>query len=131
MKNLLLLVTILVTLSCCSNNDDNGNTLPPITQTGANTVGCLVNGKVFLPHAEGINSPVNCFYQFIDGEFFFNITIADFRGVTPKGVTVQTRKIDLQAGQNYILNKNTIDDGDFIGGGGIMILVQLIVISQI
>ncbi|GLB53184.1 hypothetical protein NBRC110019_22240 [Neptunitalea chrysea] len=51
MKKLLLLLTITLTLSCC-NNDDDTNTptnpidqLPPITQTGANTFGFLVNGE--------------------------------------------------------------------------------------
>ncbi len=28
------------------------NVLPPITQTGANTFGCLVNGKVWVPHID-------------------------------------------------------------------------------
>ncbi len=32
--------------SCCK--DENEETLPPETQTGANTFGCLVNGKVWL-----------------------------------------------------------------------------------
>ena len=118
MKNLLLLVTILVTLSCCSNNDDNGNTLPPITQTGANTVGCLVNGKVFLPHAEGINSPVNCFYQFVNGEFFFTMNFADLRGTGFKEVFIQTGRINIESAETYLLNKNPIDDGDYTGGGG-------------
>ena len=72
MKHLLLLFTALIILNGCSNDDDNAS-LPPETQTGANTVGCLVNGKVFLPHAEGLNPSVNCFYQFVDGEFFLRL----------------------------------------------------------
>ena len=120
MKNLLLLVTILVTLSCCSNNDDNGDTLPPETQTGANTVGCLVNGKVFLPYAEGINSPVNCFYQFVNGEFFFTMNFADLRGTGFKEVFIQTGRINIESAETYLLNKNPIDDGDYTGGGDIL-----------
>jgi len=72
MKKLLLVLTLTLTLSSCTkNNPFRGNDqLPPETQTGANTVGCLINGKVFIPHAEGINPDVNCFYQLVDGEYF-------------------------------------------------------------
>jgi hypothetical protein len=119
MKNLLLFLTITLTLSCCNNDDDSNGSLPLATQTGANTVGCLVNGKVFLPHAEGINPPVNCFYQFIDGEFFFTMNFADLRGVTNERVVLQTSRINLEVGQTYALNKNPIDDGDYTGGGGV------------
>jgi hypothetical protein len=121
MKNLILLFALTLTLSCC-NNDNNpfsgSDQLPPETQTGANTVGCLVNGEVFLPHSQGLNQGINCFYQLDNGEFFFNITCADFRGTIPKGVIVETRRINLQVGPIYNLNKNTIDNGDFQGGGG-------------
>lgn len=121
MKHFFLLLLTTFTLSCC-NNDDNpfssNDQLPPETQTGANTVGCLVNGEVFLPHSQGLNQGVNCFYQLENGEFFFNITCADFRGTIPKGVVVETRRVNLQVGQTYTLNRNTIDNGDFTGGGG-------------
>ena len=121
MKNLLLLFTLILTLSCC-NKDDNPfsgkDQLPAETQTGANTVGCLVNGDVFLPHAEGINPEVNCFYQFIDNEFFFSMNFADLRGTGFKEVFIQTGRINLEAGQTYILNKNPTDNGDYSGGGG-------------
>jgi hypothetical protein len=29
--------------------------LPAITQTGANTFGCYVNGEIFLPRGSGFN----------------------------------------------------------------------------
>ncbi|WGH74390.1 DUF6252 family protein [Tenacibaculum tangerinum] len=51
----------------CSNNDDSieQDQLPPITQTGANTFGCVVNGKVIIPK-DGIGVPqpkgINVYY---------------------------------------------------------------------
>ncbi|HRZ31584.1 MAG TPA: hypothetical protein P5188_04690 [Flavobacterium sp.] len=52
MKRVLLLLLITFTLSCCNNNDDNPQNpldqLPPATQTGANTFGCLINGEPFV-----------------------------------------------------------------------------------
>jgi hypothetical protein len=121
MKKLFFLLTAITLLTSCDKDGQifaGKDQLPSETQTGANTVGCLVNGKVFLPHDEGLNSGVNCFYQLINGEYYFNITCADFRGTTPVGFSVQTRKINLQVGQTYILNRNSVDYGDFSGGGG-------------
>ncbi len=118
MKNIFLILFLFTILYCCSKEDNLGD-LPPETQVGANTVGCLVNGKVLIPHDEGINPSVNCFYQFVDGEFFFTMSFADLRGTTNEGVTVQTARINLQEGQTYILSKNIIDDGDYSGGGGV------------
>lgn len=38
--------------------------LPPISQTGANTFGCLINGKAFLPNGGGVNTvPLKCLYD--------------------------------------------------------------------
>lgn len=58
MKKFLLLFTVLTVIVAC-NKDDQApqpepqiaeiDKLPPATQTGANKVGCLVNGKAFLP----------------------------------------------------------------------------------
>ncbi|SHE75437.1 hypothetical protein SAMN05444278_10543 [Psychroflexus salarius] len=121
MKNLILLIAIGLTLCCCSNDDDNNNgeTLPPATQTGANTVGCLVNGEVFLPKSEGINPAVVCNYEYEEGEFYFNLVFSDLRGTGVKTVSVRTSEIALQADSTYSLDQdNTIFDS-FIGGGGL------------
>jgi len=51
MKNLIFLILCIV-ISCSRDNDtetDNTSQLPPETQYGANTFGCLVNGKLFYP----------------------------------------------------------------------------------
>jgi len=51
MKAILLKTALLIfaiTFLNCENNDPQDQ-LPPITQTGANTFGAIVNGKVFIP----------------------------------------------------------------------------------
>jgi hypothetical protein len=108
----------LIGTNCDSNDDNNnGDTLPPETQVGANTVGCLVNGQVFLPKAEGINPAVVVNYEFINGEFFFTLRFSDLRNSSNEGVRLRTQRVDLQAGEIYILNMNTDDNGDFSGSG--------------
>jgi hypothetical protein len=51
MKAILLKTTLLlfaITFFNCENNDPQDQ-LPPITQTGANTFGAIVDGRVFVP----------------------------------------------------------------------------------
>lgn len=46
------------------------NQLPAVTQTGANTVGCLINGKVFIPEGysgTGTPNPTRIFEIGLDG----------------------------------------------------------------
>jgi hypothetical protein len=56
MKKFLTFLLLLIVASC-SSDDTNGNRLPPETQVGANTFGCLINGKTFIPRS-GNNSLV-------------------------------------------------------------------------
>ena len=52
------LLPALLGLSQCKKNDPNPvDQLPPATQTGANTFGCLVNGQPWLP--QGYNDTSN------------------------------------------------------------------------
>ena len=43
------LCVLLFTSMTCKKSYIEKNELPPITQTGANTFGCYVNGEIFLP----------------------------------------------------------------------------------
>lgn len=52
MKTTILIINLLfITLSSCNSNDDNSftPTLPPATQTGANTFGCYIDGNLLVP----------------------------------------------------------------------------------
>lgn len=72
MKNIITLFFISTMLSCCSRDNDRPKTelekLPPATQTGANTAGCLVNGVAFLP--KGYIPPGNLQCNYNDGANF-------------------------------------------------------------
>lgn len=121
MRNLLITFAVFILFCSCDKGNppfQNNPQLPAETQTGANTVGCILNGDVFLPHAAGINSEVNCFYQLQGGAYFFTMAFSDLRGGGVKTVSIQTQRIALIAGQTYMLNKNSKDDNDFTGGAG-------------
>ena len=49
---------VLLCAASCKKENKNEDQLPPATQTGANTFGCLVNGKVFVPRGyDGTGRP--------------------------------------------------------------------------
>ncbi len=64
-----ILFLVLPLLFCCSKDDDSSSPLPPATQAGAGTFGCKVNGKNFV-HNDGL---INCYYQYVDGGYYFGI----------------------------------------------------------
>jgi hypothetical protein len=49
--------------------------LPPATQTGANTFGCLVNGQAFVPKNQSIleGPKLQCNYIYIGGGYYFTV----------------------------------------------------------
>ncbi|WP_289023772.1 hypothetical protein [uncultured Salegentibacter sp.] len=60
----------------CDKNDDQPQSpidqLPPATQTGEQTFGCLIDGEPFISDNFGRGRP-SAFYQYIDGKYTFNI----------------------------------------------------------
>jgi hypothetical protein len=75
MKQLLLLITSFILLSSSCQKEKLKNPtdeLPPETQTGANTFGCLVNGQVFKPGGAQLSGgSLQCNYQFVNNSFYF------------------------------------------------------------
>lgn len=51
----LLLISIILLANCCDKDDKSE--LPPITQTGENTFGFLVDGELWLPKGQLIYTP--------------------------------------------------------------------------
>ncbi|WP_203256393.1 DUF6252 family protein [Hyunsoonleella ulvae] len=122
MKRLLLLLLVMA-LNACNNDDDTPTNpidqLPPATQTGANTIGCLVNGEVLLPKGSPLAGPVkSAFYQLIDGECFFGLSLNNRNGERKKSIRVFVSRIKLIKNQIVTIDKNFTDDGEYTGGGG-------------
>ena len=51
MKKIFFLLLLFIAISCSKENASvtPPDTLPPITQVGANTAGCIINGKLLIP----------------------------------------------------------------------------------
>jgi len=89
--NNLILLLIVLSLSMTSCKDDDNEdvftpTLPPITQTGANTFGCYIDGKLLVPrNGEGtFNSPSPGAMYYGSGDiptdYNASLTINDYKG---------------------------------------------------
>jgi hypothetical protein len=106
MKHFILLLLTTFTLSCCSNDEEQKTTseidkLPPATQTGANKVGCLLDGKAFLPG--NFPNATNCFYQFVDGEYYFYLNFNNIISNKFLAISLGTEKKQIFQNQIYDL----------------------------
>jgi len=71
---LLILSLTLLSSSCKKHVIKPIDQLPPATQTGANTFGCLVNGAAFLPAGGDFSGPIKqCNYIYTSGGFSFDV----------------------------------------------------------
>lgn len=110
LKLALLLFFLTITISCCNKDDDNPppdpvGQLPPATQTGAGTFGCLLDGEVFLPG----NTPNNldCVYQFVNGGYYFELQSNRRKnGVDYERIAIGTNKLEIYEGGTFLLKEN-------------------------
>ena len=104
---------ILLFLICifgCEKEDKPSNPidqLPPATQTGAGTFGCLVNGVPFVDNSGFFN----CFYQLVDGEFYFGIRGRKESFINQIGIGSEKMNINLDINQTL----KSQQDSNFYG----------------
>jgi hypothetical protein len=113
-KNLLLILLMSFTLCCCD-KDDNKPTnpvsqLPPETQVGANTFGCLINGKPFVV----LNtSQQTAIYQ--DGGLLIGGQKNINNNLTQVSMFISEANIGEIIAENnsYVLNSNSVPKGEY------------------
>ncbi|WP_452224054.1 hypothetical protein [Lacinutrix chionoecetis] len=125
MKNYTFLFFTLLLLCCCNNDDDAGPTdpidqLPPATQTGEQTFGCLINGEPFVPPNFGGNAP-NAFYQFVDDAYTLGISAGTGGGSELKSINIGCLDMPLIEETTYTLLEFASGNyfGEFFRGGGV------------
>jgi hypothetical protein len=127
MKQLLLIIASFVLLSAgCKKHKSKYpiDQLPPETQTGANTFGCLIDGKVFIPKGNPLGGPIKkASYQFLNGGYYFGISGIDKSN--PEDVTdvgIRGDSVQLIAG-TYLLSKYSAKN--YFGGVGFSKILQM------
>ncbi len=85
--------------------------LPPATQTGADTFGCLVNGKALTPRGYFLSGPIlQCEYQLLNGGNYFVLSCQDQKSFSDGIHVVRLRSDNLVLEQKvYSLTENNVD----------------------
>src|SRR6476620_10145724 len=95
----------------CKKDTTGIDALPPATQEGKETFGCLVNGEVFTPKGSNLGGPtLSSFYQYLNRPngtgYFFNVSASNKQSELIKGISINTEKIILVQGNNYYLKSS-------------------------
>jgi hypothetical protein len=106
-----LLSILFISSSCKKTKTDmepvaSSEQLPAITQTGANTFGCLINGNVWLPKGyDGSfsNSRINIDPTFIDGD----LTIRVYRIIDGVNYSITLASDSIKNVGNYLIKSNS------------------------
>jgi hypothetical protein len=127
MKKLLFYLLLFATplLTQCDDDDHTPETLPEATQTGRGIFACLVDGKPFIDNSGSPNAiSFNCFYQLVDGEYYFGIGGEDDAINNLNSIFIGSQDILLIENQTYHL-KEWIQ-GNAYGSGGFSLNVNTI-----
>ncbi|MEZ4793825.1 MAG: hypothetical protein R2783_10285 [Gelidibacter sp.] len=108
----LCLFSLLLLFSCNKNDDSNDNqlTLPPVTQTGANTFGCYIDNLLFIPRdGDGtFNSPDKAMIFWgggIDNEYN-EIDVHDYKSDKTASIIIHLQELNANGAGEYIVNES-------------------------
>ena len=111
LKLMVLLIISSTITSCNSNDNDTGftPTLPPITQTGANTFGCYIDGKLLVPRdGEGtiFGPDSGMIYYGISTGGFNDLVVHDYVSETAGIVKIHFINLEENDVGEYILEES-------------------------
>ncbi len=105
MKKIFFLILVFFVVSCSKkdNCDNPIDCLPPATQTGAGTIGCLINGQPFSPGGSQFSGPTQQanYNTTLDGDLYFTL-IARNKDLN-KSIGLSLINQELIQGQTYVL----------------------------
>ena len=105
----LFIFLLLTGCSSCKKEVLDASGLPPATQTGANTFGCLINGKPFIPgNTPLFEPPVQANYQYLYGGYYFRLVGNYGKGTNNSGVGIFTDSLRLIQGDSIKFSSDSI-----------------------
>jgi hypothetical protein len=112
----LLICLILTTSMKCKKDETGIEALPPTTQEGKNTFGCLVNGEAFTPKGSNLGGPVlSSYYQYLNSPtaqgYFFNVSADMEEDNISKSISIGANNVIIKQGSKYQLkNYPNVDE---------------------
>ncbi|MBD3748437.1 MAG: hypothetical protein IE931_02975 [Sphingobacteriales bacterium] len=99
----------------CKKDATGIDALPPATQEGKETFGCLVNGEAFTPKGSNLGGPIlSSYYQYLNSStaqgYFFNVSAIKKNGGNngTEGLSFGTISLPIQQGKTYVLGNNIV-----------------------
>ncbi len=119
-KTVLIFITTML-LIACSDDSNPGDGLPPETQIGANTFGCLIDGKLLVPRS-GNNNIVNPLWGAIlwggipNSSYYRELEVKDYKSPKSASLLLHMDEIDSHGIGEYIIDEsngmNSVDGLD-------------------
>lgn len=111
MKFFFFLALAFIGLICCKDRDQDQAILPPATQTGANTGGALIDGKIWVAKDEyptlnggGGNSTI---YEQANGEYKMKIVFRQVDNLENR-IVIYISDVSEITAKTYILDENNV-----------------------
>lgn len=111
-RTILLYALLLLMASGCKKHKAKPalELLPPATQSGANTFGCLVNGQAFTPKGPSLSPILSCYYQRLytssSKGYFFSLSASDkSKNDMVFNVNINTDSLQVEEGQTVLLSQ--------------------------
>ena len=113
MKNLISILLFIVSLNSCTKSNDTEtiaqDQLPAITTSGANTFGCLINGKVLIPRSGstsigGGGRAVTVWGDVSGTQQYDEIDVKDFKSSRTAQILIHIQNIHQLGAGNYTIN---------------------------
>ena len=111
-KYLILSMSILLLQNCST--DDDISSLPPITQTGENTFGCFIDGKLLIPRdgSGTFNNPDRgmILWGSPPGLSYNEIDVRDFKSGSGGLINIHITKLEENGVGSYTINESNCQD---------------------
>lgn len=114
MKTTLYSFLVFVLLASCTKDNptpDPASLLPPETQTGANTFGCLINGKLLIPRDGtgtfgGANSGASLLGGYPNSTDYYELDIRDYKSERTAKILIHMQSVHLTGVDNYVIDES-------------------------
>lgn len=108
MKRLFLILILFFQFACSKSDDGQKFSLPPITQTGENTFGCYIDGRLLIPRdGEGSFNVHDIGMKYVDvpGDVY-EIDVHDFASERTASINLHIIGLDSIGLGEYIINES-------------------------